>query len=150
MEMESMRYNFRLEKVLNYKEKVEDIKKAEHMKANSVLRQEETKLVEYKNYKYKLVEEKDSSTSKKNINQMILFNNYLNTVNKGIESQKEVVFKSQVEVDKTKEELIFAMQEKKGFEKLKEKDFNEFLIEEKKKEDKIMDEIVTFKSNSQE
>ncbi len=145
-----MRYNFRLEKVLNYKEKVEDIKKAEHMKANSVLRQEETKLVEYKNYKYKLVEEKDSSTSKKNINQMILFNNYLNTVNKGIESQKEVVFKSQVEVDKTKEELIFAMQEKKGFEKLKEKDFNEFLIEEKKKEDKIMDEIVTFKSNSQE
>lgn len=145
-----MRYNFRLEKVLNYKGKVEDIKKAEHMKANSVLRQEETKLVEYKNYKYKLVEEKDSSTSKKNINQMILFNNYLNTVNKGIESQKEVVFKSQVEVDKTKEELIFAMQEKKGFEKLKEKDFNEFLIEEKKKEDKIMDEIVTFKSNSQE
>lgn len=41
------------------------------------------------------------------------------------------------------------MQERKSFEKLKENDYNEFLSESKKKEDKVIDGIVTFNISTQ-
>ena len=41
------------------------------------------------------------------------------------------------------------MKEKKTLEKLKEKDYSEFKFEEEKKEEKIIDNIVSFKNISQ-
>ena len=46
-----MGYSFRLEKVLNYKENVENLKKAEYGDVNRRLNQEEEKLLNYNNHK---------------------------------------------------------------------------------------------------
>ena len=45
-------------------------------------------------------------------------------------------------------ELIKATQEKKTMEKLKEKDYMLYLYNEQKKEEKVIDELVSFKQSN--
>jgi flagellar FliJ protein len=45
-------------------------------------------------------------------------------------------------------ELIKATQEKKMMEKLKEIDYNKFLYQEQKKEEKLVDDLVSFKESN--
>lgn len=144
-----MGYNFRLEKVLNYKETVEGFKKTEYGEVNQKLTKEESILLDYNMYKESLLKDKDQSTRKTSIGNLKLFNNYLTDISKNIETQEQIVDDTKVELEKVKEELMIAMQEKKSFEKLKEKDYEEFIDESKKKEEKIIDEIVTFNINTQ-
>ena len=144
-----MGYNFRLEKVLNYKETIEGFKKTEFGEVNQKLNKEERILLDYNIYKENLIKDKNESTIKTNIGNLKLFNNYLRDISLNIETQEQIVDQTKEELEKVKEELLIAMQEKKSFEKLKEKDYEEFLDESKKKEDKIIDEIVTFNINTQ-
>lgn len=144
-----MGYNFRLEKVLNYKETIEDFKRTEFGEVNQKLNKAEQILLDYNNYKESLIKDKNNSTIKTNIGNLKLFNNYLKDISVNIEIQEQIVYETKEELEKVKEELLIAMQEKKSFEKLKEKDYEEFLDESKKKEDKIIDEIVTFNINTQ-
>ena len=144
-----MGYNFRLEKVLNYKETIEDFKRTEFGEVNQKLNKAEQILLDYNNYKESLIKDKNNSTIKTNIGNLKLFNNYLKDISVNIETQEQIVYETKEELEKVKEELLIAMQEKKSFEKLKEKDYEEFLDESKKKEDKIIDEIVTFNINTQ-
>ena len=144
-----MGYNFRLEKVLNYKETIEGFKKTEYGEIHQKLNKEEGILLDYTMYKENLIKDKNQSTRKTSIGNLKLFNNYLKDISKNIETQEQIVDDTKVELEKVKEELMIAMQEKKSFEKLKEKDYEEFLDESKKSEEKIIDEIVTFNINTQ-
>lgn len=144
-----MGYNFRLEKVLNYKETIEDFKKTEFGEVHQKLNKEESILLDYNMYKKTLLRDKNQSTRKTNIGNLKLFNNYLEDISKNIETQEQIVDDTKTELEKVKEELMIAMQEKKSFEKLKEKNYEEYLDESKKKEEKIIDEIVTFNINTQ-
>jgi flagellar FliJ protein len=47
-----------------------------------------------------------------------------------------------------RKELIKATQEKEIIEKLKEKDYNKFLYNEQKKEEKLVDDLISFKESS--
>lgn len=145
-----MGYNFKLEKVLNYKETMEDFKKAEYGDVNQKLNKEEQILFDYNLRKQNLVNDKTNSSGKTNIASLKLYNNYLQDISKNIEKQEDIVDETKEELAKVKEELMVAMQEKKSFEKLKEKDYIEFIDESKKKEDKIIDGIVTFNINTQQ
>ena len=144
-----MGYNFRLEKVLNYKETIEDFKKAEYGEIHQKLNKEESILLDYNMYKEALIKDKNQSTRKTNVGNLKLFNDYLKDISKNIETQEQIVDDTKTELEKVKEELMIAMQEKKSFEKLKEKDYENFLDESRKNEEKIIDEIVTFNINTQ-
>lgn len=143
------KYSFRLEKVLNYKETVEGFKKTEYGEINQKLNEEEEILQKYNLYKENLIDKKNQSTEKTNIGNLKLFNNYLKDISKNIEDQEKKINKTKEELEIAKEELLVAMQEKKSFEKLKEKDYEEYLDESKKEEAKIIDEIVTFNVKTQ-
>lgn len=142
-------YNFRLERVLNYKETVEGFKKTEYGQINEKLNQEENILLDYNTYKENLIKDQKYSKRKTNVGNLKLFNNYLKDISNNIKTQEEIVDKTKEELERAKEELLVAMQEKKSFEKLKEKDYEEYLDESKREEDKIIDEIVTFNINTQ-
>lgn len=145
-----MGYNFKLEKVLNYKETVENFKKAEYGDVHQKLNYEEEKLLNYNLHKESLIYDKTRSTQRTNIGNLKLYNNYLQDIAKNIENQEDIIDETKQELEKVKEELLIAMQEKKSFEKLKEKGYNEYLDESKKKEEKIIDGIVTFNTNTQQ
>ena len=144
-----MGYNFRLEKVLNFKETIEGFKKAEYGEVHQKLNKEESILLDYNMYKENLLKDKDESTRKTSIGNLKLFNNYLKDISKNIETQEQIVDDTKVELEKVKEELMIAMQEKKSLEKLKEKDYEEYRDVSNKKEEKLIDEIVTFNINTQ-
>lgn len=143
------KFNFRLEKVLNYKETIEGFKKTEYGEISQKLSKEEEVLYSYNLYKENLISDKNQNKEKTNIGNLKLFNNYLKDVSKNIENQEEKIEKTKEELEKVKEDLLVAMQEKKSFEKLKEKDYKVYLDESKKEEAKIIDEIVTFNVKTQ-
>lgn len=145
-----MGYNFKLEKVLNYKETIEDFKKVEYGDVHQKLNKEEEKLYDFNLYKENLISDKNKSTKRTNIGSLKLYNNFLQDISKNIENQEKIIDETKEELEKAKEELLIAMQEKKSFEKLKEKGYNEYLDESKKKEEKITDGIVTFNTNTQQ
>ncbi|WP_353095310.1 flagellar export protein FliJ [Tissierella praeacuta] len=144
-----MGYSFRLEKVLNYKENIENLKKAEYGDVNKRLNDEEEKLLNYSIHKEDLLVRKNESTKNISAGNLKLYNNYLQDISSNIKKQENIISDIKEELEKTKEELIIAVREKKVFEKLKENDYNEFLCEAKKNEDKIIDGIVTFNSTTQ-
>ena len=59
-----------------------------------------------------------------------------------------MVIQRQKEVDVARNKLEEAMKERKTFEKLKEKAFAKFIVEENKKEQKEVDEIVSYRYGS--
>ncbi len=143
-----MKYKYKFQNLLNYKDTVETLKKSEYGKAINILREEENILEAYSLEKEKVLEQIEDK-NRMSIRDLRMYNNYLYKVNNDIENQNVIVLNSRRDVEKAQENLILATQEKKTFEKLKEKHFEEFLIEEKKKEDKLIDEIVTFKMRTQ-
>lgn len=66
-----------------------------------------------------------------------------------IEHQKNNIKRAQKSVDKYREQLIIAVQERKMMEKLREKKYEEYMKEQQKEEQKVIDEIASFKYTSQ-
>lgn len=144
-----MGYNFRLEKVLNYKENIESFKKTEFGNINLKLNKEEEILFNYNLNKERLVNKKKESMNNTNIGNLKLYNDYLIDISANIENQEQVIDEIKEDLRKAKEELLVAMQERKSFEKLKENNYNEFLSETKKKEEKVIDEIISYNISTQ-
>ena len=71
---------------------------------------------------------------------------YINTINKKIERQKSIILKTKEELNKAKDEMLNAVKEKKIFEKLKENKYEEFISEQEKEEEKIVDNLVSYKT----
>jgi len=145
-----MGYNFKLEKVLNYKENIEKFKKTEYSNVNLRLNKEEEILFNYNLSKTRLVTEKKESIDNISIASLKLYNDYLRDISNNIENQEQTINEIKEELEKAKGELFIAMQERKSFEKLKENDYTDFIAEGKKKEDKIIDEIVSFNNSTQQ
>ncbi len=145
-----MGYNFKLEKVLNYKENIENIKKGQYGEVSSRLRNAENKLMKYQDDKVNLVNEKDSMKTNTNIRSLKIYSDYLKDISNDIKKQEKLISKINKELLEAKEELMEAMKEKKTLEKLKEKGYNEFIKESNKDEDKLIDSLNSFKNSTQE
>jgi flagellar FliJ protein len=76
------------------------------------------------------------------------FSNYIEALKFKIEEQAIKVKRANAEVEKKREELVEATKEKKKFEKLKENQHENYIIEEKRSEQRVTDEIVSYKYNS--
>ncbi|MDR7856270.1 flagellar export protein FliJ [Tissierella sp.] len=142
-------YSFKLERILNYKENIENFKKVEYGNVNQKLISAEEILESFYFHKNKLITEKNETINNISIANLKLYNDYLQDISSNIENQEHIIIEIKKELEKAKEELLVAMQERKSFEKLKENDYNEFLSESKKKEDKVIDGIVTFNISTQ-
>lgn len=145
-----MNFNFRLERVLNFKENMEEIKKAEYGSARQKLNKEEDKLENFNYHKNNIKDEKDLLTVKTKAGNLAMYNDYILDLDKKIKVQKDVVNKTELELEKAKEEMINAVQEKKTFEKLKEKEYEKYLYQIKKTEEKQLDTIVNYRTSTQQ
>lgn len=141
-------YTFKLEKVLNYKKDMENVKKGILGNINNKLNTEQEKLLKYNNHKEKLVNKKDKVQEKTNIRNLKFYSDQLKSISKDIEEQEKLIHSIKIELEKAKEELLESVKEKKTLEKLKEKDYDEFLNEMEKKQEEIIDNIVSFKNVS--
>jgi len=139
-------FNFKLEKVLNYKETVENEKKTKFAQIKQRLHKEELLLDDYYKQKKSIIEEKNSFNENIKAGELYLYNLYINTINKKIERQKSIILKTKEELNKAKDEMLNAVKEKKIFEKLKENKYEEFISEQKKEEEKIVDNLVSYKT----
>lgn len=72
------------------------------------------------------------------------YNIYILLLKDRMEHQKNNIKNAQSSVDKYREQLIIAVQERKMIEKLREKKYEEYLKEQQKEEQKIIDEIASF------
>lgn len=143
------RFQFRLESVLNIREKFEDKKKQEYSDALNKLQREvelKEKLVNESISLFSLLRTKmlDSISPR----EIIFYNNYANYLKVRIAEQEDNIMLAKKRAEEKRQELIEASKQKKMLEKLKEKEWINFLDEENKKEQKIIDEIVSFKSQN--
>lgn len=140
------KFKFNLQTVLKLKEQLEQNAKNNLGKATKVLEQEEKALEELFVYKEELIKSfKEKSKQGTNVQELINHNNYLLKLNKRIKNQNQNVDIARRNVDKQRQVLVEASREKKVLEKLREKKFEEYMKEEYKKEQKITDEIVSYK-----
>lgn len=145
-----MNFNFRLEKVLNYKKTMEDYKKSQYGTVQQRLNNEEDKLETFNQYKNNLKSEKNLSATKTKVGNLMMYNNYINDVATKIKFQEEVITETKEELEEAKEELVIALKEKKIFEKLKENEYEEHLYQVKKQEEKQTDTLVSYKTSTQQ
>lgn len=143
------KFNFKLEKVLNYKETVENLKKNRFGSVQQKLNKEESLLDDFNKYKVLISDEKKSTINSIKAGDLVMYNTYINDLNTKIAKQQEVVLETKKELEKVKEEMIDAVKEKKIFEKLKENKFEEYTYDLKKQDEKLNDSIVSYKATAQ-
>ena len=143
-----VKFNFRLASVLGVREKVEDLKKSEFGKAVMVLEREKARLAELENMRQMCIESFREGLHKgvtpHDIQQ---HNQYLDLVKRLIQQQKVVIHLAELKVEEKRLELVEAMKDRKALEVLKENDYEEFLNEEKQAEQKVIDEIVSYRGS---
>lgn len=143
-----MAFKYQFETILNLKIRIEDMKKGELKLALEKLEKEKEKLnqlTKEKEEQYEIFKEKQKD--KFTAEDLRLFNNYINSLNKKIDYQETIVAKEEKKVNKVREELVKASKEKKMFEKLKEKKLEEYMQEYYAQEQQVVDNIVSFKYN---
>lgn len=141
------KFIFKLQSVLNLRKQKEDNIKNELGIAIQRLEQEKRRLSELENTLDATVREFNEKTRKTTVHELIEYNEYLSLLNSRIKSQKDNVNNAAQYVDKVREELVKAVKDRKMLEKLKERHYEEFLLEQKKLEQKTNDEIVSYNYN---
>jgi flagellar FliJ protein len=140
------KFVYSLKSVLNVKEKFEDQKKLEYGQAVRKLEDEREK-------KKILLSKKEANISlfrkkldiKISPDEIKTINHYTELLKKNIIAQEVAIEKATAFMEKKRAELSDAMKERKKYEKIKEKRYEEYLIEEKKEEQKFIDGIVSYK-----
>lgn len=144
------RFRYRMQNILEIKEKLETQARNEYAIANGALAEEEEKLQNlidrkagYEEYLRQLYSDKlviaEISRAKDAIENMKL----------QIKAQELKVKQAQQRVEMARAKLRDAMQERKTHEKLKEKQFEQFLLDEAASESKMIDELVSFRHGKQ-
>lgn len=140
------KFRYRMQNILDVKEKLETQAKNEFAIAAAVVNEEEDKLKalnirleEYRDYLRKIQTGDLNFKTIKETTQAIEAMKYL------IENQKKVLKKAETVLEMRRVALAEAMQDVKTHEKLKERQFNEFMAEEAAKESKEIDELVSYR-----
>lgn len=138
-----------MQSVLNIKKQIEDSLKNELAKALRVLEEEKLVLNELKEEKKRCMSDVNSEVSKGvTVEKLRNYNAYISFVKQKISNQTERVNLAKKTADKYRDELISAVKERKMLETLRDKQYSEYLKEEEKKQQKIVDEIISYKGSS--
>lgn len=138
-------FNFKLQTLLKVKTQMEDNLKNELGKAVHKLEEEKAKLRRLEFDKNRNIMEFNEKSRKTTVNNLIKFNNYISFLTVKILDQKENINLASRNVDKIREELIIIVKEREILDKLKEKKYEVFQKEQLRDEQRLNDEIVSFK-----
>lgn len=140
------KFIFKMQSLLSIKYKLEDQAKAEYGMELAKLRDEEMKLealiARKEAYQDRLTTAVQDALD---IYEIKKLENSVEHVKYNINVQKFVISQQQQRVEKAREKLDNAMKERKTYEKLKEKAFEQFKIEVEAQERKEIDELVSFR-----
>lgn len=140
------KFIFKMENLLSIKYKLEEQAKAEYGMELARLREEEQKLAllvaKKEEYQERLT---DAVQDALDIREIKALENSVEHAKYNINVQKFVIQQQQQRVERAREKLDDAMKERKTYEKLKEKAFEEFKIEIEAQERKEVDELVSFR-----
>lgn len=140
------KFIYKMQNVLDIKYKMEEQIKVEFARANEAYNLEVRKLQDFVSRKYGY-EEKLRNLYKENL-KIAEIKSTIDAIDKMkeiIKQQIEEVNKAAKVVEEVRKKLNEAMLERKTQETLREKAFEEFLLEIKAQEDKETDELVSFK-----
>ena len=140
------RFRYRMQNILDVKEKLENQARNDFAVAAAKLNEEEAKLDALKGRKDAYEEElKRLYGSTLNIASIRETEDAIEIMKYHIEEQKLNVAAASQQLEVARQKLTAAMQDRKTHEKLKEKQFDEFKAEEAAKESKEIDELVSFR-----
>lgn len=138
-------YKFKFQKILDLKNKQEEDKKNQMADVMKKLREKEKELEELdktKKEKLRHLEKiREEGATIQEIRNLTQYNGYLE---KCIKRAEEEIASLEMLLNTKKEEYLGVRKERKSYESLKEKDVERYLYREKKQEEKIIDQIVTF------
>ena len=144
-----MGFRFKLQRVLDLKLKQEDEKKNQIATLMQAIKTKEDELEalisEKKQKEFSLNDNRKRGISIleiRNINQYLLF------LDKKINALRFEISSLESNLNQKRLEYLELQKERKTFEKLKEKDYEKYLYNEKKEEEKMIDQIVTFNKNN--
>ncbi len=142
-------YKFRLQKLLDYRVGVEKDRKNELGLSIRRLENEKDRLSFLKNEMEAMKRTFSEKTSQgTTANELKLLANYIDYYKRGIKEQKTKVKMAEDYVTACREELVKATQEKKILERLDEIDYGKYLYNEQKIEEKLVDDLVSFKESN--
>lgn len=144
-----MGFRFKLQRLLDLKLKQEDEKKNQIATLMQAIKTKEDELEalisEKKQKEFSLNDNRKRGISIleiRNINQYLLF------LDKKINTLRFEISSLESNLNQKRLEYLELQKERKTFEKLKEKDYEKYLYNEKKEEEKMIDQIVTFNKNN--
>lgn len=139
------RFRYRMQNILNIKESMEQQAKMQYAEANRRLREEEERLSKLRRRKVGYeVRARKLLSDQLDIYEIAFTNQAIKQADEDVKMQQVQVHTAQINVDRARQRMTEVMQERKTHEKLKEKAFEEFLVEEKHKESKEIDELTSY------
>lgn len=140
------KFIFSMQNLLDMKEKLEEQAKNNYSQANLRLMEAEEELHRLEN---RLEEAQEllrmEMSDALNVRMIRNRENAVEILKTYVWQQQLVVIQRQKDVDLARQRLNEAMKERKTYEKLREKAFEEFKLEENRKEQKEVDELVSFR-----
>lgn len=138
-------FKYELENVLNVREKLENIKQKEYAEALEVLKKEKQAEKEISkalaNNRHMFKSSVSDYIDPKKIQS---HQNYKMLLEKQYEKATIKVKQAEIKSEEQRKQLLNAMKNKKTLEVLKEKRLEQFIEQEKKDEQQVVDEIVSF------
>jgi len=140
------RFIFSLQNILNIKEKLEEQAKNEYSQANLLLQEA---IAKREQLEERLEEEKrrlqEDISDSLNVREIRERENAVEIFRMYVRQQILVVMQREKEVEVAREHLNEAMKERKTFEKLREHAFEKLRLEENLREQKEVDELVSYR-----
>jgi len=141
------KFNFKLASILSIKEKMEDLKKNEFGKAVMALEAEKARLVVLQDTKMLCIQSfRDSLATGVKPDDLAQHNTYIDRLKVLIKQQEQAILRAEEYVEVKRLELVEAMRERKTMDTLKDHAYEAYLEEEKQAEQKVIDEIVSYKT----
>ncbi len=144
------KFKFRLQGYLNIKEKLEEQKKLDYGKALKTLEEEKVKKAKLQTSKNETLQAFKKGVGNDGFirpNEIQNYNNYIKATNERIKKQEQVVKEAGDQAEQKRKLLVEAVKDRKALDVLKEKALSDYMIEENKAEQKVIDEIVSYKYN---
>ena len=140
------RFRYRMQNILTVKEKLETQAKNEYAAANVALVEEEEKLEQLKQHAEFLEEEARRLVQQESLSIRDIEDNKLSRElqKEAIAEQKKAIKRAEQVVEEKRVAMVALMQDVKTHEILKDRAFQEFLMEEKAEESKQIDELTSY------
>lgn len=140
------KFIFSMQNLLTMKEKLEEQEKNNYSQANLRLMEAEEELQRLQDRLLEAQAElRAEMASALNVRMIRRRENAVEIIRMYVRQQELVVIRCQKELEIARQRLNEAMKERKTYEKLRERAFEEFCLEENRKEQKEVDELVSYR-----